>query len=278
MINMHVHTEFSHDSKESHSAYVDACMRYGLNGFSVTDHCDCEYSNEDSTLRNILTSFDETEKYKRKYCGKLRIISGIEMGEAIFDPSFAETVLRSKEWDVVLGSVHAVRYPGFTEPFSTIDFSVKSESFLYKYLAAYFHDVETMLDTTDFDILSHLTIPLRYIVKKYGRFIDSNIFGDQIDSVLKKAVQYGKTLEINTSGYKRDDGFMMPDEEIIDRYIGFGGKDFSIGSDSHTADNFSKGLREAAGMLLSKGITDLVYYEKRQKMKYKINLHEEEQL
>ena len=76
------------------------------------------------------------------------------------------------DYDVVIGSVHLVKYKDLTCAYSGIDFSKLKEETIIEYLDAYFDDVLTMIETTDFDILAHLTCPLRYIKGKYNIDID----------------------------------------------------------------------------------------------------------
>lgn len=270
LFNSHLHTLYSHDSSETIEAHCQKALLHGFGGFAVTDHCDCEYSENPLVLENITASFDAAAAARSAYADTLRIAVGAEVGDALFDPLFAEKVLKARKWDVILGSVHAVRFAEWSMPFSCIDFSDKSDEFISEYLFAYFRDMEEMLDKTDFDVLAHLTIPLRYIIKKYGREVDVERYYPQIENILRKTVAAGKTLEINTSNYSPADPFFMPDERIVDTYLSLGGKDFTLGSDAHSAEHFDKGMREAAAMLKGKGIDRLVYYLDRKKIYYSI--------
>lgn len=268
IINMHTHSLYSHDCGETVENQCAAALSGGFTGLAVTDHCDCEYSSFSQTFSGTVGSFINANELKTAYDGRLVLLAGVELGDALFDPDFAKKVLSACEWDVVLGSVHAVRFENYDMPFSCIDFTDFSDEMIRSYLAAYFRDMTEMLETTDFDILSHLTVPLRYMVKRFGKSVDITEYCPVTENILRLTVESGRTLEINTSDYSAADPFFMPDGDIIDMYLSLGGRDFTIGSDAHTAANFSKGLYEAAEMLKQKGVNELVYYKNREKLYY----------
>lgn len=88
--NCHTHTMFSHDGKGTVKELCLSAINNGLSGFAVTDHCDCEYSEDKLMLDNLKLSYYETEKYKNEYKNTLVISKGIEIGEAIYNPDFAK--------------------------------------------------------------------------------------------------------------------------------------------------------------------------------------------
>lgn len=268
IFNGHTHTMFSHDGKGSVENLCEAAILNNLSGFAVTDHCDCECADDKNMLRNLKYSFSEAEKYKSEYEGRLIISRGIELGEALFNPSFAEKIISSEKYDVILCSVHAVRIDNWDMPFSLIDFSDLSDEFIDRYVTQYFIDLLETATSLDYDILCHLTVVLRYIVYKYKRYVDIKKHYPVIDEILKTVIRRNKTLEINTSGI--DNGYFMPDTDIIKRYKALGGKSISIGSDAHSPGDIGKGLNEGAVFLKSTGFSELTYYDNRKPVTYKI--------
>ena len=59
-----------------------------------------------------------------------------------------------------------------------------SEENLHIFLKTYFEDMIRMIENYDFDILTHLTVPLRYINGKYGRGIEISRYDDTIRKIL----------------------------------------------------------------------------------------------
>ena len=270
LFNIHTHTCHSHDATAPLPALCEKALREGLLGFAVTDHCDCECSSEPRAFTSLMDSFEDCEKAKARYGDRLVVAAGVEIGEALYDRAFAKKVIASRPWDVVLGSVHAVRMENWERPFSILDFSGCSDAFLRDYLRQYFDDLTEMAATEDYDVLCHLTVPLRYICVKYGRPVDISLYEQQIDEILKIAIERDKTLEINTSGCTPDQPRFMPDETILDRYLAMGGRNLTIGSDAHVTERLTNGLDQAVEMLNRKGVVTLTYYLNRKHVQYHI--------
>ena len=258
---------FSHDGKGTLEELCISAVNNRLSGFAVTDHCDCEISDNEAMLENLQNSYLEAEKYQNLYMDRLIISKGIEIGESLFNPSFAEKIIAERDYDVILGSVHAVRIKDHDIPFSLIDFSCFDNEFIESYVTQYFIDLLETANTADYDILSHLTVVLRYIVYKYNRKVELKRYFPVIKEILKTVISRGKTLEVNTSGI--ENGYFMPDEEIISMYKELGGKRISLGSDSHFPESIGAGLTEGALLLSKLGFTELTYYINRIPYEYK---------
>ena len=263
LFNIHTHSEHSHDAQAKIADLCAEAAASGLLGLAITDHCDCECAADPKAFTSLLDSYDETIRFKKIYGDRLVIAAGVEIGEALYDPGFARRVIDTRPWDVVLGSVHAVRVKGWDIPFSVIDFTDCTDDFIRAYLHRYFDDLREMAETEDYDVLCHLTVPLRYICGKYGKQVDMGEYEDQIDGILRVAIARDKTFEINTSGCRADEPHFIPDERILDRYLAFGGRNITVGSDAHTAKRLTNGLDQAARMLRAKHVTELTYYIER---------------
>lgn len=266
--NCHTHSGFSHDGKGSISNMAEYALSGKLRGFAITDHCDCEYYNNKKMITDLSDSFEESQKEKDKYKNRVDIISGIEIGDALYAPEFAKSIVNIKQWDVILGSVHAVRIVGKDMPFSLIDFTDFTDEEINAYVDQYFCDLLETAQTTDYDILSHLTVVFRYIKYKYNKNISYTFYLDKIEKILKTLIQRDKTLEINISGYKDD--YLMPDTDILKIYKELGGTKFSIGNDSHRPEDISLGFAETLPLLRKLNIDKLIYYKNRQAIEYSL--------
>ncbi len=245
-------------------------IQAGLIGYAVTDHCDFPFPDPDLMEQALLLTAKETEEQRQKH-PEIKILTGIELAEAVWDKSYEHRFSSLYDWDIIMGSVHAVRMKGHEEYFSVIDFSKVTDEFITQYLNQYFADLEETAETADYDSLSHLTVPLRYIVGKYNRSVDLSIWNEFIDNILLSVIRRQKSLELNTSGYCGDKPYFMPDEKIIERYTELGGRDFTIGSDAHIPANMTCGLNEGVNLLRTHNIHTLNYYEKRKKITYNID-------
>lgn len=270
LYNCHTHTCFSHDSSQNPEEYCITGREKGLFGFAVTDHLDCEYYENPATESNIDASYGAACALKEKYRGKILVSAGVELGDALFCPSLARKMTEKHPWDVILLSVHAVRMKDWDMPFSTIDFSDRSAGFIDDYLNIYFNDLYETVNSFDYDVLSHLTVPLRYIVKKYGKNVCTEEYYGQIEKILACVAKEGKALEINTSGVTEDELFLMPGLEILEMFKACGGDRISIGSDAHISHRLTNGLKETASLLAENGYRKITYYSGRKPVDYYI--------
>ncbi len=266
--NCHTHTDNSHDCPTPLEDMYRAAVNAGLTGFAVTDHCDCEYADNKEMVNDILNSFDEAEKLKKSCADSMIISCGVEMGEMLTDTAFSKKMIAARNWDMILCSVHAVSIPEFEMPFSMIDFSDKTDSFIDIYISKYFEELYENAMHSDYDVLCHLTVILRYVVYKYKKTVDITKYYPIIEDILKAVISRDKSLEVNTSGIH--DNYFMPDRDILMMYKNLGGKKISIGSDAHVPQNISAGLSEAAELLKSIGFDTLTYYIERKCHSYTI--------
>ena len=270
MYNSHTHTKNSHDANAKIEDLCREAVKKSLIGFAVTDHCDISYLDEPWVMQGISGSVKDALWAKEHYGDKLFIGMGIEIGETIFNPKAADKIIQRNSWDVVLSSVHLVSNMPWDVPFSQIDFSKADSDLIDKFLTQYFDDMLNMLEVTDFDILCHLTVPLRYIVKKYKQPIEEEKYYTVISDILKEIINRDISLEINTSGFITGENYFMPDKTIVDIYKSLGGKRVSLGSDAHSADTLTEGLQQGADMLRKMGFYKATYYKERKPIEYNL--------
>ncbi len=268
--DMHVHSKNSHDGKNSVEELAEAALENGVSAFAVTDHCDIQFFIERDVPACTKASVDEAGAAAEKYKGKVEILKGVELGEAFWDEARTKEILSSNDFDVIIGSVHSVRYKTYADPYSTIDFSKMPKEELDAYMNRYFDDVLEMLEKVPCDIMAHLTCPLRYINGKYKLGVDSRKYEDKICRILKVIIEKSISMEINTSGVGTGYGEFMPDEWIIGKFAKLGGYLVTLGSDAHTAANVGKDIDAAIELLKKYGFKSYYYYKDRKNIECRI--------
>lgn len=269
LADMHTHSENSHDSLCKAEDMCVSQMKKGTRIFALTDHFDTELFDKCDIFSPIKKSAEKAKELNKKYGGKCLALAGIELGEGFWYPEIYKRAMALTDYDVVIGSVHQVRYKELTYPYSKIDFSKLVKEEIYQYLETYFDDVITMTETTDFDVLAHLTCPLRYIKHKYKIDVDLCRFEKKIDRILELIIKKEIALEINTSGYDSL-GETMPPERVLKNYREAGGRLITLGSDAHTAENASKHFDKAVKEIKKIGFKSVFYYKDRKPFKIKI--------
>jgi len=265
--DMHTHSESSHDSVCKIEDMCLAELAAGTTVMAVTDHFDT-YSYRDYDIFTPIRRAHETvDLLGEKYRGRVRLLKGIEISEGFWHPEQLKHALALSDYDVIVGSVHCVKYGETELPYSKIDFGAVDSDFIHGFLGAYFDDVMKLIETTDFDVLAHLDCPLRYINGKYRRRVDLGDFSEKIDAILRRIISEGKALEVNTSSYHMLNDF-MPGLDIIKRYYELGGRLITLGSDAHTPSGASANFAAATAALRNIGFELLYYYEKRTPVPY----------
>ena len=267
--DMHTHSENSHDSvckiEDMYLSEIDK----GTNVFAVTDHFDTASYDKYDVFTPIKIAEKTVQELNKKYGGNHLIVSGIEISEGFWHPEIYKKAMDMLDYDVVIGSVHLVKYKDLTSAYSGIDFGKLKKDTIVEYIDAYFDDVLTMTETTDFDILSHLTCPLRYIKGKYNIDIDMSRYEEKIEQILKLIIQKGIALEVNASSFDTL-GTFMPSADILKKYYDLGGYLLTIGSDAHIAKDASKRFNEVIKELKEIGFENIFYYVKRKQMQITI--------
>lgn len=261
--DMHTHSVNSHDSV---CEIEDMCLmqiKRGTNIFSVTDHCDVFSYKDYDIYTPIRNSADTVRALNKKYGGKCLILSGVEISEGFWYKSEYEKIHNLLPYDVILGSVHCVKYKDLEKPYSGIDFSRFTTEQIYSYLDCYFNDMLEMLSTTDFDVLTHMTCPLKYITGKYGIKVDLSAFDGKITEILKVVINKRIALEVNTSSYALLND-SMPCKDILKKYFNMGGYLITLGSDAHIAENASYCFDKAIETLKEIGFKNIFYYKNRE--------------
>lgn len=264
--DMHTHSEHSHDSVCPVSDMAEQELHRGIAAFAVTDHSDilyCQRFDLAAIARNSVAAA-RTENQKRD--GTLRVLSGVEIGEGLWYTGTVEQVLRQADYDVVLGSVHTIRYRPYDTPFAGLDFTHISDADIDGMMHRYFEELLETLQTIPCDVMTHLTIPLRYINGNFHRNVDPKKYEPQIREILQYIIRHGIAMEINTSGIGTSYDEFLPPEWVVRLYRELGGYLVTVGSDAHVAANAAKGMDEAIALLKRCGFRNVFYYEKRHAM------------
>lgn len=260
--DMHTHSENSHDSVCKISDMRDAQAAHGTSIFAVTDHFDTYSHDSYDIFTPIKRAADEAVRLNAEGGDMPTVLRGIEISESFWFPDVYAKARGLAEFDVIIGSVHCVRYELNARAYSLIDFSKLSDVEIAEFLDAYFDDVKELISFCDFDILAHLTCPLRYIVGKYGREVRLEEYAEKIEDILKTIIRRGIALEVNTSTYDML-GEWMPPVWVLEKYHEMGGHLITLGSDAHTPERASAHFKKAINGLSKIGFSDIYYYKER---------------
>ena len=260
-IDMHVHSDNSPDGKHSPMFICEQAVQNDLRAIAITDHCEIDSYKSQGYDSATFHSYFETSKARVAFQGQLLVLLGIEIGQPLYDINLTEKIVATKNYDVILGSVH--KPDGFDCDIKEIDYSKID---VYEFMRSYFSQLEEIARCPHVDVLAHITCPMRRIQGLYNIDFDYSKISDATDSLLKTIIDNGKALEINTSGLRQAVGRTMPDVNIIRRYRELGGEYITIGSDSHSAYDVGLGLTEGMKIARECGFDKITFFVERQIM------------
>jgi histidinol-phosphatase (PHP family) len=226
-LDYHLHTCYSEDGDDTQEAMCRRAIVLDIPEIGLTEHWDVGPYEKNPRFFQPEPWYDELERLRHLFSGKLTIRAGIEIAEPHLYPQPAAEVLRRAPFDYVLGSVHFV---GQNFMFDEDYFLTHSADEVYQ---AYFAEVESMVQTADIDILAHLDLPARTAKPIFG--YDPVRYEDQIRRILHVVIDRNLALEVNASGLRKAAQNLMPDPLILKWYAEMGGERLTVGSDAHAA-------------------------------------------
>ena len=268
--DIHIHSEYSHDSTCAVSEICQTAREKGMDVVCITDHCDLYPAHETREVLDYRAQVFRGIKETVKDYRDVEILIGVELGGGFIRPELAQQVIDSQPYDVIIGSVHGIMFRGQRTSTSKLDFGSIDEESMLEYLDGYLDASIYIAEKLDVDVLAHLTYIFRYINGKYGKNLSWRIQEEKIRRVLRALIQREIALEINTSCVGSFYDEWLPSKEVLDLYIRMGGRLFTLGSDAHKSEKIENGFEAVKDYLRQKGIDTLVYYKQRKPQFYKI--------
>lgn len=264
-LDLHVHTDNSPDGNHSPMFICEHAEFDGMRAIALTDHCEVDVYKAERYDKRVQQAYFEASKAQSAFRGKVLVLRGIELGQPQYDADTANAILSARAYDVVIGSVHNLRG---REDFYYLENITEAQA--HALLTEYFAEILNLLEWGNFDVLAHLTYPLRYFYSQSGITVDLREYQPQIDEILKRTAETGKALEINTAGLRQPIGKLSPEFETVKRFYELGGEFVTYGSDAHYAEDVGKGMKEAYDAMLAAGFTQLTLFQHRTPLKMKI--------
>ena len=257
----HSHSIFSPDGHIPISEMAKRAIEANGSYLAVTDHCDRDVLQEGNNAPDgwgqleLAAYFEEYKKVKHEISQKenkdFYLAFGIEAGyDEAASKDYVE-IIQKYPFDVVINSVHFVE--GYDIYYPMIFDKYPKE----KAYSLYLEKVLKSLDVEyRYDIVGHIGYCTRNAsysdpVMHYGEF------EELLEKILKKIIEKGKTLEVNTHHA------LCPNREILEKYYAFGGRKISFGSDAHRGDVY-KDYDETVALLKGIGFKGFTYFIKGQ--------------
>jgi len=257
LFDYHIHTTYSIDGHNKLFEICTAAIANGLKEIAITDHFELTPLDDSYNNFDLWVYLSDIAHVSEIFKGKLRIKSGIELGQPQLYPSISKNLTDLAQFDYVIGSAH--KLPDGID-FSEIDYS---NSKLEDMCELYLNQVKNLVMNGDFDCVGHLDMLKRYSTQHYKTRITLMTQYELLKQILKIIILRGKGIEMNTSGIRQAPKETMPGIDVLKLYRELGGEILTIGSDSHYAEHVGKDLKIAIENAESAGFKYLTLFDKR---------------
>lgn len=249
----HMHSSCSFDGKYTMAEMVKAAIETGADEICFTDHVE---PLEESHLRDITPEHDwakhiaQYEEAKAIAEKRIKVRLGAELGEVtVVDTALTDHLLATAPpLDFTIGSVH-----GFMKDGAMMDLcwiKERDEALWDEAIRLYLAEVRKLIDWGEFNVLGHLTLPLRYAKEDCGMKHRSFApYRDEVADILERLIDKNLGIEINTNRGNEP----LPDEPWLRLYRDLGGELITMGSDAHSPNFIGCAMEERQELLKACG-------------------------
>jgi len=261
--DLHVHTQFSKDSKEEPERYITLAIERGIKYLGFSDHIDLDPTDKDYGYYRYEDALSSYNMLKKKYENNLNLFFATEVTYQQDLEKSIEKNISGRPYDYIIGSVHRLEGITFSGAHGMPFFKDKDENYSYN---MYFDELYRMVNTDFFQIVGHFDIIKRHGVSLYGSFKVEK-YREKIKKILATIIEKNMVIEINSSGFRFGLGEQYPTNDIIKMFRDLGGREVTIGSDAHSISNFGAYLEEAVKNTLSIFDFDVIIFKNKKKTK-----------
>lgn len=206
--DFHIHTKRCKHAEGEMRDYIEKAMELQMSEIAFTDHIPLP-DNFDLAHR---MSYKELENYMneiikvRSQYPDIKIYSGIEADYYEGFEEYLDQTFRRFDFDVIIMSVHFIKsWPKNNWVFSYYFPDKPMQKIYSEYLQA----MNKGIDTGLFDIVGHLDL----IKDENVSILESN--RSEVHGVLKNIQKHAMTIEINTSGLRKDIAETYPNLNLL---------------------------------------------------------------
>jgi len=228
--DLHVHTRFSADATGDPEEFVVGALERGLDAIGFSEHWDFDPNDRSYGFYDYETIRAEVESLRRKYSGVIEVLFGVEVSYASNREDDLKDALAGKEFDYIIGGVHASDGVYISESRCRPYMAERSAREVY---TRFFEETGRAVESGLFDVIAHLDLCKRFGVEFYGPFDVGQVGDGLVEDVIRRTVAAGIALEINASGTWQGPKKPYPARQILEMYRDAGGELITVGSDAH---------------------------------------------
>lgn len=266
LMDYHLHSKYSFDGQADIEKICDQAILSGMQEIALTDHLDIYTDQPYDFQLDCETLYKDVQNAQEQYKGRLKVRFGVEFGQPQMNPGQANRYLQAwgDKLDFIIGSIHNI-----DKDFDIYYFDFKNGDCKALY-QNYLEWLLVLARDWEFDVMGHITYPLRYMHQFAGAELDLKPYTDQFTALFKLLVARGKGIEVNTSGYLKAMNDAMPNLEVLKLYRACGGEIVTVGSDSHQAKTVGLTIKKGCDLLQAAGFKYVTAFEQRRPKFYEL--------
>ena len=260
LADYHTHTRISPDAGRSMTEMAEAALAAGMDEICFTDHMEPMTADRKERVPYDWAGLSREFQEAREAMGdRIRLRLGVELGEILWDLPYTEELMaQAPPLDFVIGSNHVL-----SEKYGDIDwyyYRSTDEDMAREAIKDYLVLEKRMAEWGQFDVLGHLTLPLRYLNENLGLHMTFDGFESQVEEIFRILIQKGLGIEVNTNRGHTP----LPDGKWLRMYRDMGGEIITLGTDAHTPEYVGKAVRENHALLKSCGFSRFCTFQNRE--------------
>jgi histidinol-phosphatase (PHP family) len=271
-VDYHVHTARCGHATGAMERYVERAIEAGLTELGFSDHLFMYWLPPDRRDPELGMAewehefyIEDVERCRSQFAPDISIRLSTE---ADFIPGHErelEAILRSYDWDYVIGGVHFVGDWGLDDARYMSGYDAWDIDDLY---ARYFDLIGASAETGLFDTIAHSDL-----VKKFGHRPRSDQ-RDAYAALASRLARAGTCVEVNTAGLRKPVGEMYPHPDLL-RACRVAGVPVTLGSDAHAPTEVAADFAAASALIRSEGYDAYITFEKRKRTLLSLSWREE---
>ena len=251
--NYHLHTTVS-DGKLKPEELIKLAIKRKFTAIGITDHYrlppgfkDGDYAKNNYTEKD----FNQLINLKEKYKDKLNILVGVEFDWMEDYKKWVVKETKKRDYDYKFLSIHyfkvGKKYEAIDIFSDTFDEIVKTIG-IKRLTEGYYRTLRQGIKTGCFDVVAHLDIIKMW--NKNNKYFSGKEkwYQKQVIETLQAVKDKKMSIELNTSGWRKDCNEQYPAEWIL-RKASKMKIPIIVGTDGHRIEHFELGLKRAKTLL-----------------------------
>ena len=255
-LDYHIHTKLCGHASGEMEEYVLAAQKAGLREMGFSDHIPMYF-------QEVVPGFAMSEEELEQYVGEvyrlrqafpdIKLLLGLEADYAQGQENKLINLLKSYDFDYVLGSVHWIGNWSFDDERQSAEYQKWNLAELYRH---YFGLVQAAAKSGCFQIMAHTDL-----IKKLGFRCPEPL--DQIyEETARVFRDAGVCAELNTAGWRVPVKEIYPHLEFLERCCHYR-VPVTLGSDAHQPGMVAEGFGEAVALLKDIGFKQIATFRQR---------------